>query len=117
MALKKYFTEEERQAGLRRSANKYRENNKERYNLKRKEYFEKNKEKISTRQKVYYSKNKEKQALNSKKWYSDPDNLLKRRESRYNTINFSELKEKQNNKCSLCEKEFITYTNAEIDHD
>lgn len=116
MAVKKYFSDEERKEGLRLSGERYREKNREQYNVKRKAYYEKNREKIAIRQKAHYSTVKEKQSENSRRWYSSPENQIRRRQSRYKT-DFNTLKLIQKNRCGICNVEFPSDPQATIDHD
>jgi hypothetical protein len=52
----------------------------------------------------------------SKVWHALPENLIKKRNSRYHT-NFFILKEKQDNKCAICGEPFLQDSSAFIDHD
>lgn len=68
-----------------------------------------------TRQR-YYQANKETFAQRSAKWYADPDHKVRLREKKLG-VNFWELVNKQNNKCGICDIEFVDYSQVHIDHD
>lgn len=83
-----------------------------------KEYYLKNKVSILEWHKMHREKPgvAEKMRENSRRWYADPENKIRRRNSRYN-IDFNILKEKQDNCCAICAKPFEDDSKAFIEHD